>query len=263
MPESVTDRPTKSHEQVFLLTKRPRYWFDAEAVREPAEYGYRSNFRGGGGYLNQDSGHGNGTKNAESSTTSGADPSAGRNIRSVWQIATQPYPEAHFATFPEELARRCILAGCPIRVCRVCGKPSERIVNTSYEKSPVHGTGSVVGRHYETGANNFDGAGMPRLNKVTETVGWSDCGCDHGCRCGYEDVDDGAVVRRNWFHEPGCNGSNWRPGIVLDPFIGSGTTAKVARDHQRHAIGIDLNQTYLELAARRLQQLSLLTETQA
>lgn len=158
----------------------------------------------------------------------------GRNIRSVWTIATQPYPEAHFATFPEELARRCILAGCPEWVCKTCGKARERIVDVSYEKSPVHGAGSVVGRHYETGANNFDGAGMPRLNKRVKTTGFTHCA--HSTRP-----------------------ENLRPGLVLDPFVGSGTVAKVARDHCRHTIGIDLNADYLALAARRLQQLSLLT----
>jgi DNA modification methylase len=89
---------------------------------------------------------------------------SGRNIRSVWEIATQPYPEAHFATFPEELARRCIAAGCP------------------------------------------------------------------------ED------------------------GVVLDPFVGSGTVCFVARKLGRRSIGIDLSAEYLDLAARRLQQQSLFAE---
>ena len=70
MPESVTDRPTKAHEYIFLLTKSARYYYDAEAIREPQ-----------------------------------------RNKRSVWEIPTQPYSEAHFATFPEALVRPCILAG--------------------------------------------------------------------------------------------------------------------------------------------------------
>jgi DNA modification methylase len=125
MPESVTDRPTKSHEYVFLLSKSSRYCFDVNAVREPhsdralrdvgrtvvaehvtakhhsdlgdmhARYGtdvYRATLAKNGGVA----GHPD-----------------GRNIRSVWEIATQSYSEAHFATFPPELVRRCILAGCP------------------------------------------------------------------------------------------------------------------------------------------------------
>lgn len=72
-PESVKDRPTRAHEYLFLLTKSERYYYDYGAIRE-----------------------GN-----------------GRNRRSVWNVNTQPFPEAHFATFPEELIRPCILAGCP------------------------------------------------------------------------------------------------------------------------------------------------------
>jgi DNA methylase len=93
MPESVTDRPTKSHEYVFLLTKSPRYYFDQEAVREPAEYGYqmgRSRWVSGG--ENGDGHRSGGTGSAV------RNPETGRNVRSVWEIATQPYPDAHFAT---------------------------------------------------------------------------------------------------------------------------------------------------------------------
>lgn len=73
MPESVTDRPTKAHEQVFLLSKSARYFYDADAIRE----------------------------------------AHGRNKRSVWTVATRPYPEAHFATFPPKLIEPMVLAGCP------------------------------------------------------------------------------------------------------------------------------------------------------
>jgi DNA modification methylase len=119
MPESVTDRPTKSHEMVFLLTKQPRYYFDADAVRESlAEsterihsservvptYGGRKTDALGGGH----SGLVNGTDRLAKMQAP-----AGRNIRSVWNIATRPYPGAHFAVFPPELPERCIKAGSP------------------------------------------------------------------------------------------------------------------------------------------------------
>src|SRR5215472_5806675 len=105
MPESVTDRPTKAHEYVFLLTKSARYYYDADAVREP----WADDRLGGSA-----------TRSLRYSELSGRNgdhglgpppPFAGRNLRSVWTIATAPYPEAHFATFPPELARRCIVAG--------------------------------------------------------------------------------------------------------------------------------------------------------
>ena len=102
MPESVKDRPTKAHEYVFLLSKRERYYYDAGAVAEPGvEPERQRNDRIGGA-----NGH---TVRHSPGAVVGA--SVTRNARSVWTIATQPYPEAHFATFPEELPSRCIRAG--------------------------------------------------------------------------------------------------------------------------------------------------------
>lgn len=160
MPESVTDRPTKSHEYVFLLTKSQRYFYDAEAIKEMANNsGQRVRF---------------GAKNGGRAKSMGRTPSGNekpgafafnnqmRNARSVWQITTKPYAEAHFATFPIELPERCIKAG-------------------SHERD-----------------------------------------------------------------------------TVLDPFMGSGTTAWVARHLGRKAVGCELNAEYVEIAARRLRQLSLL-----
>jgi DNA modification methylase len=105
MPESVTDRPTRAHEYLFLLTKSARYWYDAEAIAEPAIRA--GDIPGGRKYV------GNGMR-FNANGKNGASPVAeSRNARSVWTIATQPYSGAHFATFPEEIARRCIRAGCP------------------------------------------------------------------------------------------------------------------------------------------------------
>lgn len=108
MPESVTDRPTKAHEYLFLLTKQPRYWWDAEGVREPdAGTDHRRNVlhrpEPSGGIAPPN----NGIRKAEGRNGSG------RNVRSVWTFPTEPNPEAHFATFPRELVRRCLTAGCP------------------------------------------------------------------------------------------------------------------------------------------------------
>jgi len=111
MPESVSDRPTKAHEYVFLLTKSPRYYYDADAIRE-------SN----GNEANWDNYGGKGLHDHKDDLVKGMSqpkvmPNAthpnGRNKRTVWEIATQPYPEAHFATFPEKLVEPCIMAGCP------------------------------------------------------------------------------------------------------------------------------------------------------
>ena len=154
--------------------------------------------------------------------------------------------------------RRCILAGTSEKGnCPECGSPWERETSVEYVKSPVHGAGSVVGRHYETGANNFDDAGMPRLNKQTSTTGWRPT-----CKCwGYlrtwEDEDGFRCSEYVYEREPAAP----VPPTVLDPFLGSGTTALVARKHGRHALGIELSPEYVEMAAKRLAQLSLLAVT--
>ena len=116
MPESVTDRCTKAHEYIFLLTKSAKYYYDAEAVKEPvcevsikrAEYGWncdrpstKNAAMGGNGI------------HTEKMGSRFANPN-GRNLRSVWTITTKPFREAHFATFPPEIPERCIKAGCPI-----------------------------------------------------------------------------------------------------------------------------------------------------
>ena len=111
MPESATDRPTKAHEYVFLMTKSPRYYYDADAIREANKpeseerykYSLDGSYTPGWAYPNEQ---------RDKPQQWQLNP-AGRNKRTVWEIATQPYPEAHFATYPEKLVEPCILAGCP------------------------------------------------------------------------------------------------------------------------------------------------------
>ena len=107
MPESVTDRCTKAHEYIFLLSKSPKYFYDANAIKEEAQnWGERdrSNMRGGTNDPKLKH-HGLKGKSNEDEPT--------RNKRSVWEVTTQPYKGAHFATFPPDLIKPCILAGCP------------------------------------------------------------------------------------------------------------------------------------------------------
>jgi DNA modification methylase len=111
MPESCTDRPTKAHEYIFLLTKSAHYFWDAEAVREKVGEPTRmaASFRDGGVYTSNRSFDNAGGKAKD---THGDGPqSTGRNLRTVWEIATAPFPQAHFATYPPELVRRCVAAG--------------------------------------------------------------------------------------------------------------------------------------------------------
>jgi DNA modification methylase len=148
MPESVTDRPTKAHEYLFLLAKSDRYYYDAESIKEPAE------FPGGPGNVRANKGAGEpGFEIRDNLHNIG--PREMRNRRTVWSITTKPFSGAHFATFPRDLVEPCIVAGS-------------------------------------------------------------------------------------------------RPGdVVLDPFMGSGTTAQVSTDLGRQFIGCELNPKYVELHEMR------------
>lgn len=219
MPESVTDRPTKAHEYIFLLSKNERYFFDQDAVRETITSLFSiarnqstpRNF----GISNDDNGHRNDRgRFAEVSTE------AGRNIRSVWTIATQPYAEAHFATFPEELAERCIKAGTSEKgCCAKCGKARERVTETTRTKDPTRHTGRAA-----VGCDDRMDGDWPRMISESITLGWQP-----GCSC------DAPTV----------------PCVVLDPFAGAGTTCLVADKLNRKGIGLELKNDYCRMAERR------------
>jgi DNA modification methylase len=140
MPESCTDRPTKSHEYVFLMTKSAKYWYDADAVREAFEGSTKdrrrsSNFKKIGSQDDKFGSHNRGAEIIKANEN-------GRNIRTVWTIPTEAMPDAHFATFPQKLAHRCILAGCPIGGTVL---------------DPFSGSGTTV---YVAAKNNRNGIGI-------------------------------------------------------------------------------------------------------
>lgn len=151
MPESVTDRCTKAHEYIFLLSKSARYYYDADAIKEPSIWAEDN--RSGLGNIRY-----GGKRNGDPGT--GQDSfvtiTENRNRRSVWTVTTKPFKEAHFATFPPDLIEPCALAGCP------------------------------------------------------------------------------------------------ESGIILDPFMGAGTTAVVAKKNHRQFIGVELNPAYIEMAVKRI-----------
>ena len=120
MPESVTDRPTKAHETVFLISKSPRYYYDAEAIAEPCESSQsdrrkmmEKKDRIGGKHKDLDDKKSKASRHTNIGRKRSVGNAVTRNRRTVWTIPTTSYKGAHFATFPPELAKTCILAGCP------------------------------------------------------------------------------------------------------------------------------------------------------
>lgn len=158
MPESVTDRCTKAHEYIFLLSKSPHYYFDAKSIAEPVAAA--SIARLSQPTLAEQIGSSRVPRKSNGNMKAVGDTGT-RNRRSVWTVTTKPYKGVHFATFPSDLIEPCVLAGAPVG------------------------------------------------------------------------------------------------GVVLDPFLGSGTTAAVARSLGRNYIGIELNPGYIKLAEERLGKVQL------
>jgi DNA modification methylase len=238
MPESVTDRPTKAHEYLFLLTKSERYYYDGDAIREPynpesiGRYAYALDGTAPTARQPQ-----NGDVDRRKREAGVRDPNPnGRNRRSVWTIATEPYPEAHFATFPTDLVKPCVMAGTSERgCCAQCGAPWERVV----ERRGYDGAGRADATVY-TGVAYANPQSAPRGARrnfgepSAITLGWRPT-CEHS-------------------RHPLASGPDTAPCVVLDPFAGSGTVLYVAKELGRKAIGIELNQAYCELAMDRLRQ---------
>jgi len=239
MPEPCTDRPTKSHEYIFLCTKSAKYYYDAAAIRE--ENVTESNAgrpRMGQGqntqYKQKRGEHKNLQEKGQSvhsihvnrAAGKGEPITAGRNKRSVWTIPTQAFAEAHSATFPEKLVEPCIKAGTSEKgCCPECGAPWVRI--TEKPKPPSKDT-RTPGKHTPTSDKKMRGAKLQEwLNKnPTKTIGWQP-----GCKCGKEPV----------------------PCLVYDLFFGSGTVGLVAYKLGRHYSGSELNPEYVKIAEKRIQ----------
>jgi DNA modification methylase len=235
MPESVTDRCTKAHEYIFLLSKSARYYYDAEAIVEkfvddrngnPGAYNWKQGSGGvaGGGVnsLHKENGR------VEGWNIDGA--KAGRNKRSVWTVATQPFSEAHFATFPPALIEPCVMAGTSEKgCCAKCGAPHERQTDVTRRATRPGNESKFGGLENDiraSGSGNVAFGLAKRTEATVTTIGWFP-----SCQCAEET----------------------KPCVVLDPFGGAGTTGMVADRLQRNAILIELNPQYAEMAKDRIK----------
>jgi DNA modification methylase len=218
MPESVTDRPTKSHEYLFLLSKSARYYYDSDAVREPVteatlerdKYTRITNGKDGPYAVVHDH-----------ETPSNM---LGRNRRSVWTIASVAFAGSHFATFPPKLVEPCILAGTSAKgCCPECGGPWERVVEREPMVIDRSGRGDALGKFGQTAAS-----GTMVSPATSRTTGWRP-----SCTCPA--------------HKP-------VPCLVLDPFSGAGTSGVVAEGLGRRFVGIELNHDYATMAKKRIER---------
>lgn len=236
MPESVQDRPTKAHEQVFMLAKSPSYFYDAEAIKEPLQessiervkHGWKTNRMNVSGSLAR----GETVQTNMDAMGSRFAPESGRNRRSVWTLGPESFPGAHFAVMPSKLVEPCILAGTSAYgCCEQCKAPWERVVEREKvgQLRPMAESGGVHSQsNYRTYAENGRITDTTStLNHVysNTTLGWQPT-----CTC------NAAVI----------------PCTVLDCFSGSGTVGAVALKYHRNYIGIDLSSTYNELAHERI-----------
>ena len=231
MPESCKDRPTKSHEYMFLLSKSKKYYYDAEVISEDAINTKMpgKNMRDTRETYGPQNGGNSGLRDLKQRYKNGDWPTK-RNKRTVWTVATKPFAEAHFATFPPALIEPCILAGTSERgVCPECGKAWVRQIKSTggrdwhNDKMVSKGIpGEILG---DGGYKRGQSATQLNDTKQHVTIGWLP-----SCQCSRDPV----------------------PAVVIDPFFGAGTTGLVAKKLGRHYIGIELNEAYIGMAQKRI-----------
>lgn len=228
IPESVRDRPTSAYETVFLLTKSPKYFYDGFGIRTIA----KTNRWPGigpqhGAARNRDEAH------------EDMEVSASANARNVWTLSTQPSSALHFARMPDKLATMCVLAGTSGKgVCAKCGAQWKR--NVEYPPSPHD---AEINSKY-TGPSKARGISALRDSRrqrgLKDDQGWEKrtVGWDASCGCGET--------------------SDVEPAVVLDPFVGSGTTVAIAQSLGRRGVGVDMNLEYLmDIAKPRIAKTEL------
>ena len=236
MPSSATDRFTVDFEKVLFFSKTQKYyfsqqfekqqeisikrafsknWLDKRKDKDNKEYAISSEA--------QDKTY----ERMRADIADGKIPT--RNMRCVWEISTKGFSGSHFAVFPEELVRICIDAGCPDGNCKSCGQA--RIKEYTQERIPTR-PGRDTGTK-KSGQDNDPNKGLHNADVTKRRE---------------------IITRPSWkYKNCGCN-AEFYPGIVLDPFMGAGTTSVVARKKMRDYIGIEVNPEYVKMANKRMQE---------
>ena len=200
-----------------------RRWFDLDAVRD----GDRTSARAESPHPKSSKFRSQGVNGLGADTTYHA--RGGAPPLDTWTIPTHPFKGAHYATWPPELCRIPIDSMCPRQVCTLCGTPRRRITQFTDEyvahRKRSSEAGTDMRERRKTEGHRITGRGSERMDAEHVTTGWTVCDCP----------------------DP-----TYRPGRVLDPFAGTGTTLAVATGHARDAIGIDIDPRNADLAQERV-----------
>lgn len=219
-------RCTTAHEYIFVMTKSSRYFWDGEASKEAVSDPTRS------GSENRAKRWGNNHTTIRSEGTGDIERQSGipwpacetRNPRSVFLLSSEPTKEKHFAAFPSELVRRCLVAGCSAGgCCAACGMPFAPMVES--DRVATRPGDNHKATLYDKSEANTD---AQRHVATTRTLGYRQC-----CQC-----------------DPMPAGRQ----IVFDPFMGTGTVAQTARQLGHDYLGCELNPAYIEISDRRIQE---------
>ena len=229
MPESVTDRCTKSHEYIFLLSKSPKYYFDNEAIKEPCINSTEEQMAKRNKKQHRENASEQEAKYVQHNFSKVEKIYEKRNKRDVWSVTVKPFKGAHFATYPKDLIEPCILAGTSEKGhCPVCNAKWKRMKIDTGERHDVEVyTGKAVKDYEHANVQNPSDTKRRVLESMSKIYKYE---WIPTCECRLEPV----------------------PDIVFDPFMGSGTTAQVALQHGRQYLGCELNKEYEKLQQERI-----------
>ncbi len=267
MPESIKDRPTKSHEYIFLLTKSQKYYYDYMTIMDPADYDGRKDTEFKGSTKYKESGQTFHEQGSERWPYKDNENRPVKNKRSVWHVSTKPFPEAHFAVYPKDLIEPCVKAGASEKGrCPKCKQQWTRIVEKTVDmRSAKTRDTKKVSAEKRMGKE----PAPVKWYAEYETGGWKpSCDCKksrgHKTKDGKtslpeqhhgKDIDTNSYQTEDWIPTCDCEGKEPEEperSIVLDPFMGSGTTAIVAKLNHRDYVGVELNSHYILMAEKRI-----------